>query len=128
MDCRLVEHIKAVLCTSLLQFQKDLRLLRAREALRSTNGKVTEPYEWYLHDRVQAFPDPSGARLLCEIREMGYAGSSTAVADVPPRQTQSERRFESPPGRQAQVDFAEFTVAFADEPGVVRKVWLFSIE
>jgi hypothetical protein len=27
----------------------------------------------------------------------------------------------------AYVDFAEFTVAFTDEPGVVRKVWLFSM-
>jgi hypothetical protein len=45
----------------------------------------------------------------------------------PPRETPFERRFETPPGRQAQVDFAEFSVAFADEPGVTRKVWLFSL-
>ena len=45
----------------------------------------------------------------------------------PPKQTQFERRFETPPGKQAQVDFAEFTVEFTDEPGVVRKVWLFSM-
>lgn len=38
-----------------------------------------------------------------------------------------ERRFETHPGQQAQVDFAEFTVEFTDEPGVARKVWLFSI-
>ena len=37
-----------------------------------------------------------------------------------------ERRFETDPGQQAQVDFAEFLVAFTDEPGVWRKVWLFS--
>jgi hypothetical protein len=36
-------------------------------------------------------------------------------------------RFETPPGDQAQVDFAQFEVIFADEPGVVRKVWLFSL-
>ncbi|MEY8837967.1 AraC family transcriptional regulator N-terminal domain-containing protein [Cribrihabitans sp. XS_ASV171] len=36
------EHFKAVTGTSPLQYQKDLRLLRAREALRSTNGKVSE--------------------------------------------------------------------------------------
>lgn len=36
------EHFKAVTGTSPLQFQKDLRLLRARETLRSTNGKVSE--------------------------------------------------------------------------------------
>ena len=36
------EHFKAITGTSPLQFQKDLRLLRAREALRSTNEKVSE--------------------------------------------------------------------------------------
>ncbi|MER2507136.1 MAG: hypothetical protein ABTQ27_00035 [Amaricoccus sp.] len=29
--------------------------------------------------------------------------------------------------RQGQVDFAEFKVEFADMPGVVRKVWLFTM-
>ena len=32
-----------------------------------------------------------------------------------------ERRFETEPGEQAQVDFAEFSVAFTDEPGVMRQ-------
>lgn len=36
------EHFKAVTGTSPLQYQKDLRLLRARESLRNTNGKVSE--------------------------------------------------------------------------------------
>ena len=99
---------------------------------RQPRAGVIAPYERYLHERVQAFPDLSGARLLREIREMGYDGGYTAVTDFlrevrPPRQTQFQRRFETPPGRQAQVDFAEFTVAFTDEPGVVRKVWLFSM-
>ena len=38
-----------------------------------------------------------------------------------------EVRFETPPGDQAQVDFAQFQVVFADEPGVTRIVWLFSL-
>ena len=63
---------------------------------------------------------------------MGYEGGYTAVTDFlrevrPLRQTQFERRFETPPGKQAQADFAEFTVAFTDELGVTRKVWLFSM-
>ena len=37
-----------------------------------------------------------------------------------------ERRFETEPGEQARIDFAEFTVAFRDEPDVRRKVWFFS--
>ena len=38
-----------------------------------------------------------------------------------------EVRFETPPGRQAQVDFAHFRTVFTDEPGVERVVWLFSL-
>ena len=36
-------------------------------------------------------------------------------------------RFETPPGRQAQVDFAHFRTAFTDQPSVERIVWLFSM-
>ena len=69
----------------------------------------------------------TGARLLREIRAMGYAGGYTAVTDFlrevrPPQRTQFERRFETPPGRQAQVDFAEFSVTCTDEPETPRKV------
>ena len=38
-----------------------------------------------------------------------------------------EVRFETPPGEQAQVDFAQFQVVFTDEPSVMRIVWLFSL-
>ena len=40
--CAFFEHFKAVTGTSPLQYQKDLRLLHAREALRATNGKVSD--------------------------------------------------------------------------------------
>ena len=35
--------------------------------------------------------------------------------------------FETPPGLQAQVDFARFVVDFSDDPGTSRVVWLFSL-
>jgi len=38
-----------------------------------------------------------------------------------------ERRFETPPGKQGQVDFAFFKTTFTDEPEVERIVWLFSM-
>jgi transposase len=44
----------------------------------------------------------------------------------PPRRPVFERRFETPPGKHGQVDFAEFRVAFTDAPDV-RKVWLFTM-
>src|SRR6516164_8921244 len=37
-----------------------------------------------------------------------------------------ERVPETPPGDQAQVDFAQFQLQFTDEPTITRIVWLFS--
>jgi transposase len=67
-----------------------------------------------------------------EIREQGYDGGYTAVTDflreVRPRPALAfEVSSETPPGEQAQVDFAQFEVVFVDEPGAVRNVWLFSL-
>ena len=90
------------------------------------------PFERYLRERVAAYPDLTGSRLFREIRDLGYGGGYTAVKHFlrgvrPGQAAVFERRFETPPGRQAQVDFAHFRVEFADEPGVTRVVWLFSL-
>jgi transposase len=90
------------------------------------------PFERYLRDRIAAFPDLTGSRLHREIRELGYGGGYTVVKDflreVRPRQSAGfEVRFETPPGRQAQVDFAHFRTVFTDEPDAERIVWLFSL-
>jgi hypothetical protein len=74
---------------------------------RTPRPRVIEPFEDYLRERVMAFPDLTGARLLREIRAMGYDGGYTAVTDFlrevrPPKRSQFERRFETPPGRQAR--------------------------
>jgi transposase len=87
----------------------------------------------FLRERVAAFPDLSAARLTREIRALGYAGAYTAVkrylAAIRPENGPKpfEVRFETPPGVQAQVDFARFVVDFADDPGTSRIVWLFSL-
>ncbi|MCY4292180.1 MAG: hypothetical protein OXC72_10550 [Roseovarius sp.] len=39
----------------------------------------------------------------------------------------AKRRFEMEPGQRAHADFAGFPVELTDEPGVWRKVWLFSL-
>lgn len=91
------------------------------------------PFRDFLSERITAFPELSAARLTREIRELGYTGAYTAVkrylaAIRPEGQPKPyEVRFETPPGVQAQVDFARFVVEFADEPGVNRIVWLFSL-
>ena len=89
-------------------------------------------FQPYLRERVAAYPDLTGCRLHREIRDLGYAGGYTAVKDFlrsvrPSRSGGFEVRFETPPGRQAQVDFAHFRTVFTDEPGVERIVWLFSL-
>src|SRR3954463_15080011 len=90
------------------------------------------PYEPYLRERTAAWPELTGKRLLREIRELGYEGCYSALTDFlrearPPKPKPFERRFETAPGRQGQVDFAQFRTAFTDEPGVERILWLFTM-
>ena len=91
------------------------------------------PYMDFVRERVTAFPALSAARLTREIRELGYVGAYTAVkrylAAIRPENGPRpfEVRFETPPGVQAQVDFARFVVTFTDDPGTARIVWLFSL-
>ena len=101
-------------------------------APREPRTRLLEPYEGYLAQKIGDCPGLSVRRLFREIQERGYKGSQSAVTahlrairpDAAPR---FERRFETEPGEQAQADFAEFRTEFADEPGVVRKVHLFSL-
>jgi transposase len=90
------------------------------------------PFERYLQERVTAYPELSASRLLREIRGLGYAGGYTRVKDLlreirPADPPGYEVRFETPPGRQAQVDFSFFRTVFTDEPSEERIVWLFSL-
>jgi transposase len=99
---------------------------------RAPRPTVIQPFEDYLRERIAAWPELTGARLLREIRALGYRGGKTALTDflrqVRPRsQTVFEVRFETPAGQQAQVDFAEFRVEFDDEPRLEHKVWLFAM-
>jgi transposase len=85
-----------------------------------------------LRERIAALPELTGKRLLREIRELGYAGCYSLLTDFlrearPPRPKPFERRFETAPGRQGQVDFAQFKTVFTDEPEVERVLWLFTM-
>ncbi len=99
---------------------------------RKPRRTVLDPFTAYLRQRVGAYPGLTGARLLRELKELGYAGGYTAVTDllrdVRPRPAPGfEVRFETAPGEQGQVDFAQFQVVFDDEPTTPRIVWLFSM-
>jgi transposase len=91
-----------------------------------------DPFREFLRERLTAFPELTAVRLLREVRELGYSGGLTALKDYvrtvrPCAPAAFEHRFETAPGQQAQVDFAEFRVEFTEDPGWVRKVWLFSL-
>lgn len=80
---------------------------------RQPRSTVVAPFAPYLRERIAAFPELTGSRLLREIKELGYTGGYTAVKDflrtIRPKALQAfERRFETPPGKQAQVNFAYF--------------------
>lgn len=107
-------------------------LQSARYGPRQPRPRLLDPYERYLRERIAAWPGLSGRRLWREIAELGYTGGYSAVTDFlrearPPARTAFERRFETPPGKQAQVDFSQFKVVFDAEPGRVRAVSLFSM-
>ena len=98
---------------------------------RQIRPTMVAPFHAYLRERVVAYPELTGTRLHRELRERGYEGGYTAVKDFlrsirPNSSPGFEVRFETPPGRQAQVDFAHFRTVFTDESGVERVVWLFS--
>ena len=99
---------------------------------RAPRPQKLDPYRAYLRGRLAKCPQLSAMRLLREIRDLGYQGGRTAVTDfvaaVRPREATSfEHRFETAPGEQAQVDFAQFKVVFAEQPEQVQVVWLFSM-
>ena len=99
---------------------------------RQLRGTKLQPFERYLRERLDAVPELTGRRLHRELAAMGYGGGYSILTDwlreIRPVAPQPfEVRFETPPGRQAQVDFAQFRTVFTDEPGVERVIWLFSL-
>jgi transposase len=91
-----------------------------------------EPFLPFLRDRIRAYPELTGIRLLREVRALGYSGGYSAVKDAlrelrPAPVRCFEHRFETGPGHQAQVDFAQFKVIFANDPEEIVTVWLFTL-
>ncbi len=88
------------------------------------------PFSDYLRKRYLE-TGLSGVRLCEEIKQMGYGGAVDAVQrflkqlDEPRKALEKATvRFETPPGEQAQVDWAEIG-SFLDEAGERRKVYAF---
>lgn len=83
---------------------------RAREGLSRSHGQ-------------SVISRDQGTRL----RRWLYDRDGFSAQRAPAGHTKFEVRFETPPGEQAQVDFAQFHVVFTEEPTTPRIVWLFSM-
>lgn len=115
------------------QLESDL----AAAAPRRRVGRPTKlaPYAPTIHERLRVYPELSAVRLFEEIRAAGYSGGITQLRDyvarVRPRpEPEPVVRFETPPGLQAQVDFAEFRLPWGKRYallvvlGYSRLLWL----
>jgi len=99
---------------------------------RASRPTILDSYKEYVRGRLRRYPELTAQRLLREIRDLGYTGGYTTVKNYvreirEPARSGYEHRFETPPGRQGQVDFARFLVRFTSEPEQQRIVWLFSM-
>lgn len=95
------------------QLERDVEtdLLQQPVRRRSRPTKL-EPFLGIIADRLGTHPELSAVRLLAEIQATGYTGGYTQLKvhlqQVRPRpEPEPVVRFETEPGQQAQVDFAE---------------------
>ena len=97
------------------QLDRDLSSGRTRYASRPRGPQRLDPYKGIIEARLGEFPKLSAQRLFDEVRAAGYPGGHSRVRDyvrqVRPREpVEAAVRFETPPGRQGQVDFGTFTL------------------
>lgn len=110
--------------------RKVLRKKAPDQTKRSAKASILDEYKAYLKDRYRQ-TGLSAVRLLEEIAGMGYAGSVDTIRrylrSIDREESVSAKatvRFESPPGKQAQVDWAEIG-KMPDKAGVMKKVYAF---
>jgi len=92
---------------------RDLETTPLQYGPRAPVATKLDAYKAIIETRLTAYPELSAVRLLDEIRAAGYDGGYTQlkafvrrVRPAPP--PEPIIRFETPAGRQAQVDFARF--------------------
>lgn len=98
------------------------------QARTRTSSKLDD-YKAYIQNRISDYP-LSAARIYREIREKGFPGKYTIVKDYirtirPSTHVPAVFRYETEPGVQAQVDWAE--CGHLDADGQRRRVYCFSM-
>src|SRR5690606_23240047 len=96
------------------QLDRDLETGQIPPPVRRSRPTKLEAFKPIIDTRLESYPDLSAVRLFDEVKAAGYSGGLTQlklyVARVRPTpDPEPIVRFETEPGHQAQVDFAEFT-------------------
>ena len=83
-----------------------------------------DPYKEIIGARLAEYPELSAVRLYKEVRAAGYEGGydqvKRHVRAVRPRTPEEPvQRFETPPGHQGQVDFAEFRLPWGKRHALI---------
>ena len=102
---------------------------------RSPRPSKLDPYKGIIEARLAEYPQLSAVRLFDEVQAAGYPGGydevKRYVRTVRPRPAEAPvQRFETPPGHQGLVDFAEFRLPWGKRYALVvvlgysRYMWL----
>jgi transposase len=117
------------------QLDRELDEAPVRYAARPPAERKIDPFRGIIEARLAEFPRLTATRLFAEIRAAGYDGGYTQVKAFvrqvrPTPAPEPVVRFETPPGHQGQVDFAEFRLPWGKRYALVavlahsRLLWL----
>jgi transposase len=117
------------------QLDRDVDAAAVRYGPRPPMTTKLEPYKALIGARLEVYPLLSATRLFDEVRKAGYAGGYSQLTSYlrgvrPQPIVDPVVRFETPPGHQAQVDFAHFRLPWGVRYALVvvlsysRLLWL----
>jgi transposase len=117
------------------QLERDVETGQVAQPVRQKKPPKLEPYKPIIHARLELYPELTAVRLFDELKTAGYSGGISQlrayVATARPRPAPEPLvRFETEPGQQAQVDFAEFSFPWGKRYallvvlGYSRLLWL----
>ena len=117
------------------RLDRDMEAGAARYAARPAAAHKLDPYKGIIDARLAEYPKLSARRLFDEVRAAGYPGGYGRVRDHvrearPRAPSEPAVRFETPAGRQGQVDFGTFTLPWGRRHallvvlGYSRLLWL----
>jgi transposase len=117
------------------QLDRDVTTKELPPAIRRSKPTKLEPFKAIIQARLEVYPELTAVRLFEELKAAGYTGGISQlkdfVAQVRPRPAPEPLvRFETEPGLQAQVDFAEFNFPWGKRYalllilGYSRLLWL----